>query len=386
MAVNLFRPGSIVDPEYFVGRNNEIERFKSYLKNAKEGNPHNLTILGERGIGKTSLVRYLAHLSKEEKCLVVRIELDPSIKTIDELLKHLLNELKQSGIAYSVIEKTRAKLKGFFDKYDVSVSLFGAGVSVQKTEKAEVKTQFRYRLKEIWDKVKGDVPAIIFMIDEAEQLEAIEGALHYLRNALLRLSEEHCGYMLVLSGKLTLFKEMKELHSPLARFLNPIKLPPLSNEETKEALRKPAAASGINISKEVLEEMAKDSEGHPYIVQMMGFVVCEEAKKNVTGEVYRALRPQIIEQLELHLFEDMYNSASEEEKKILRVLAIAKKPLSLTEFASHLKKEPSYLGTYLTRLGNSHCIRKVKRGSYELFHSLFGEYIRTTDASEAPSR
>ena len=373
---NPFRPGSIVDPEYFVGRDDEIRRFKTYLKNTKDGNPHNLTILGERGIGKTSLLRYLAHISKEEKCLVVRIELDPSIKTIDEFLKHLLNELKQSGIAYSVIEKTRSKLGDFFERYDVSVSLFGAGLGVQKTGKAEIKAQFRYQLEGIWGKVKGDVPAIIFMIDEAEQLEAIEGALHYLRNVLLRLSEEHCGYMLVLSGKLTLFKEMKELHSPLARFLNPIKLPSLSNDEAKEALKRPAAAAGIKIGKEALEEMARESEGHPYVIQMMGFVICEEAKGEVDARVYEVLRPQIMEQLELHLFEDMYNSSSDEEKKILRALAAVKKPMGLGELSISLKTKPAYLGTYLTRLGNSHCIKKMKRGSYELFHGLFGEYIQ----------
>ncbi|MEW6528595.1 MAG: ATP-binding protein [Candidatus Micrarchaeota archaeon] len=372
---NPFRPGAIVEPEYFVGRSEEIARFEQYLKNTKDGNPHHLAILGERGIGKTSLLRYLQHLAKNQRIMVARIELDPAIKSIEHLVTQILTELKRSGIAYSLVDKGAITLKDFFQKYNVALSLGVLKAGPRQGSEVETKIEFRYKLQEMWDKVKDKIPAIIIMIDEAEQLEQIEGSLHYLRNIFLRLSETHCSYMLILSGKIGLFREIKELHSPLARFFTPITLNPLKPEEVKAAIEKPLKENGIALEKNVLNRIIKDSEGHPYVVQVIGYILFESDKKLITLNDYNTLKPAFMKHLADQLFSDMLENSSTEEQRILHIIAKKKSDLSLKEISKKVNKDPTSIGTPLTRLVERSCLGRIKRGKYQLFHSLFGEYI-----------
>lgn len=372
---NPFRPGTIVEPEYFVGRVEETARFDAYLKNAMGGNPHHLAILGERGIGKTSMLRYLEYRAKRKSCLVVRIDLDPSLASVDVLAAQILAEIKRSGLAYSLAGRSAEGLKDFFRDYNVSVSLGIATVEPRKESGMEPKMEFRHRLQEIWERIRGKVPAVIIMLDEAEHLEPVTGSLHYLRNVFLRLSESRCGYMLVLSGKIGLFRQIKELHSPLARFFTPITLGPLEPEEAKDAIRKPLMDNGIRVDAKVFEEILKDSEGHPYVIQVIGYVLYESGKKSITPDDYDALRHAFMKHLADQMFADMLDASSAEERRILITLAKKRGAVSLKEIAKAAGKKPSHVGSLLTRLVERNCIKRVGRGKYTLFHTLFGEYV-----------
>jgi Cdc6-like AAA superfamily ATPase len=60
---NPFKPTQPVYSGMFAGRVDEIRRIETVLFETKDCNPTNLLIVGERGIGKTSLLlfsRYLA--------------------------------------------------------------------------------------------------------------------------------------------------------------------------------------------------------------------------------------------------------------------------------------------------------------------------------------
>ena len=95
---NPFKPGKPVDPEYFGGREKELETFRQYLRYSIEGNPHNLAILGERGIGKSSLLRKFQQIASDENgCIVVRRELDVSVDSLSSLTLFLLEALKSEG-------------------------------------------------------------------------------------------------------------------------------------------------------------------------------------------------------------------------------------------------------------------------------------------------
>ncbi|MEW5996990.1 MAG: ATP-binding protein [Candidatus Micrarchaeota archaeon] len=371
---NPFRPGGIVEPEYFVGRSEEIARFGRYFRNTTEGNPHHLAVLGERGIGKTSLLRYLEWQIRKQKALVVRVELDPATDSVDYLVSQILEEFKRSGTAYSLADKGARGLRDFFQKYKVSVS-FGVARVEPKEREVETKIEFRYRLEDIWKNVKGKIPAIVIMIDEAEQLENIRGSLQYLRNVFLRLSESHCGYMLVLSGKTGLFKQIKELHSPLARFFTPITLEPLTAEEVRDAVQKPFLAAKRDLDGRLIEKIIGDSEGHPYVVQTIGYVLFDNEKKRLSLSDYELLKPAIMKQLADQLFGGMLEETSPEEQKILMALAESRNPLEVKEIAGRIGKRSTQIGTQLNRLSAQNCVRKIKRGEYAIFHKLFGEFV-----------
>lgn len=377
MAVNPFTPGRTVDPQFFAGRVREIDRFTMFLKSAKDGNPMNLAVLGERGIGKSSLLRKCESLVKKERCVVVRIDLDVSVNSIDSLIYQILTGLKREGSLHSRLFSLSEKIRNFFDEYQVSIELLGS--SLKATKRGELSSlEAREELKRIWDNISQGVPAIIIMMDESEQLERIEGSLQFLRNIFGRLSEERCGYMLVPSGKLTLFKQIKKIHSPLARFFNPITLKELTREESIEAIEKPLSDSPYKMTPEVKNLIVKESEGHPYIIQLFGYYLCENVvKSNINERVYRACFPMILDGLASQLFEDFYSSASASEQQILQIIAQSKdRVVSVSEVARKMGKESKQITYIFNRLYEKDCLKKIDRGKYMLFHGLFREYLK----------
>ncbi len=377
MAVNPFTPGRTVDPQFFAGRAREIDRFSMFLKSAKDGNPMNLAVLGERGIGKSSLLRKCESLVKKERCVVIRTDLDISVDSIDSLIYQILTGIKREGSLNSKLFSLSEKIRSFFDEYQVSIGLLGS--SLRATKKgAPSAMEARDELKKIWDSISQGVPAVIVMMDEAEQLERIDGSLQFLRNIFGRLSEEKCGYMLILSGKLTLFKQIKKIHSPLARFFNPITLKELTREESIEAIEKPLSDSPYKMTPEVKRLIAEETEGHPYIIQLFGYYLCENAvKANINDKVYRACFPLILDGLASQLFEDFYNSASTSEQQVLQIIAKSKdRVTTVSDVAKKMGKESKQITYIFNRLYEKDCLKKIDRGKYMLFHGLFREYLK----------
>ncbi len=69
-----FTPGSPVPYEFFVGRQREIEEILTSVRRAASGRQQNVFLVGERGIGKSSLARYVRDLAvKRYNLLTVHV-------------------------------------------------------------------------------------------------------------------------------------------------------------------------------------------------------------------------------------------------------------------------------------------------------------------------
>ena len=66
---NPFTPKSGWEPKVFVGREKEIEFFKRKLERARSGRCDHFLVLGDWGVGKTSLLKRLKEIAQEERIL-----------------------------------------------------------------------------------------------------------------------------------------------------------------------------------------------------------------------------------------------------------------------------------------------------------------------------
>lgn len=381
---NPFNPFGPTRPEQFAGRSAEITALKGRLKSTIDGVPQHTAIMGERGIGKTSLLRKFEEIARDQNCIIARVDLYPGIRDVGDLLVHLHEELRKSCVAfYGPLGKRFETVVNFLENYSVTLPLIGGGV--EKTQQRSLETSFRDRLLTIWSKVSGKAPAIVIMIDEAEKLAQIEGALEYLRNTFSRLGEQQALYCIVICGKTGLFQIVAELFSPLERFFQPITLTALSGAEVFEILEKATALGGIGFDDEVKQEIAVESEGQPYVVQVFGYCAHDEAARaqtrGITMDLLKKARPQIYSMLENQLFR----------RRIVEGIGRSKHKLSIMRKLAHSRKDThSYteimkltavrktegLGSYLTDLVNAGCLRKdPSNNSYSFFIKLFKRYV-----------
>lgn len=394
MPKNPFKPGKPVDPEYFGGRAKELETFRQYLGYSIEGNPHNLAILGERGIGKSSLLRKFQQIASDEGkgCIVVRRELDTSVDSLSSLTLFLLEALKSEGSTYaSRGKKVTSKVSSFFSNYKLGVSVLGQGFSVEKINHSiAIQDYFYKELMHIWDGIKDGTGGIVFLLDEAEYLQNIQGSWSFLRSVLTRVSEEDSGYMLVVSGKLTLFRGIKEIFSPVERFFTPLEVMPMALSEVREALEKPLEQSlSAKIDRNAVESVFHYSGGHPYIVQTFGLYVFEEASKegakSIDSKMIIEVLPRVMTRLSSQVFKDRFDKTSVLERKVLLAICDLRQSSNNIEFTPQqikVKGGKYSVRVILARLVEKDCLIKRERGRYSLFTPLFSEYVKARMESE----
>jgi hypothetical protein len=337
-----------------------------------------MAIMGERGIGKSSLLRKFEDIAKQQGCVTVRRELDATVNSIQTLVVFVLQALKAEGSSNLPMKlKARDKIERFFSTYKLDVSLLGSGVGIEKIgASVALQDSFHDELMRIWKSIQNNVPAIVFLLDEAERIQQIEGAWSFLRSVLTRVSEDGGRYMALASGKLGLFKGIKEIFSPIERFLTPLEVKPMSLEEVKETLDKPLVASSRAIDDEAIERVHELSAGHPYVVQTFGFYAFEDGSSRIDRETIERLLPRVIARLSSQLFRDRFESASKAEKCVLLAMSEIGSATSPKEVARKSNLSEKSVPKILERLVNKSCISKAERGKYTLFNPLFGEYVR----------
>lgn len=339
--------------------------------------------MGDRGIGKTSLLRKFEQIAHNQSCIVARVDLYPGIKDLDHLLVHLHEELRRSCVAYyGLFGKRFETVRNFLENYSVTLPITGGGI--ERIQQRSLEISFRDRLLTIWSKVRGKASAVVLMIDEAENLTQIPGALEYLRNTFSRLGEERARYCLVISGKTGLFQTVTEAFSPLERFFLPITLLPFTDEEVSEALDKPTGQTGIRFDTGVKREIIRESDGQPYVVQVFGYCLFDEAAKKemrvVTSEFLEKVKPRIHAMLETQLFNRRISEGVGRSMHKIRIIKkLAQASDDTYSFTNIMKltgvRKKHGLGSYLTELVEAGCLRKdPATGYYSFFMKTFKRY------------
>jgi len=87
---NPFRPNSLVTTGMFTGRINEVRHAERALFQTKNRNPQHFIFEGERGIGKSSLFRYLDWVARGEVSTLEKSSLNFVVVNVElrELMGH----------------------------------------------------------------------------------------------------------------------------------------------------------------------------------------------------------------------------------------------------------------------------------------------------------
>src|SRR3989344_5429597 len=179
MRFNPFNPEIPAKPEFFVGRGREIEQFSKYLYQTMNSSPMNIAIVGNRGMGKTSLLAKYQNIAKTNNCLVVRISnYEGQVQSIKDLSEFIVSNIKREIIIEKPLEKMKQGVKEFISKFKFSVEIEKIELSLKK-EDVIISGLLRDKLKEIWENLKEEYNAIVILIDEAESIEKIEGSLMF---------------------------------------------------------------------------------------------------------------------------------------------------------------------------------------------------------------
>jgi len=374
---NPFNPQQPAKPHFFVGRDEEVEDFQNFLVQTTKSSPMNMSITGDRGMGKTSILAKFEDIAKENECLVVRISnYEGNVRNFIEFSDFILTNIQTEIISRNILKKGFSSVSKLLKSLKPAVSWQDFSVSLE----AKQLTQglMRESLIKIWDATKKDYGAIVLLIDEAESLEALK-VLTFMREIFQRV-ESVSNYMVVLAGKFNFPERMSESFSPLNRFFPVHKLNKLSVSECEFYLNGRLKETNVAISSEAAKMIYEKCEGHPYVLVIMGYLIFDSLISNellIDKNVVLRTQAKIDNRLRQDFFYPMFHPLSPRAKMILCKIVqnVEKLDFSFKDAQKWTGVESNHLSPYIQELIRKGVINKPRRAEYSIFHSLFKEFL-----------
>ena len=382
--LNPFSPHHPSPPELFANRKDILSLFRREMVNSSKLRPPaptNIIILGDWGIGKTSLLYKFQSISLSElkdvcNILSVRLSLDPYIcEEWNKFCNILLTRIKNNAI---ITEKISEKIKGELNRWDIKVNI--PFLSLERDKEGNGNASLIDNLESLWKEhlQKSDIDMAIICLDDVQYFLTADQSEAYLalRNTFQELARRGCNYLLILTSSISFWDSLAELAEPFSRFFKPILLEPFNIAETEEILRIRLEYYEIDlpIEKEVIQDIFKITLGHPYFIIFIMSEVMNSINPNtpLTFNIYKELLPKINESLENEVLEYRLKTASNTEKDVLYQIA----SLENTEISPKDIKEIRGVSMHFSRLVQKGLLKKKQRGLYEIFHPIFREFLK----------
>lgn len=380
---NPFTPKSGMEPKVFLGREKELEVFYNQLERAKNGYFNHFIILGDWGVGKTTLLKEYKKITQSQGLLTSFVAIREY--TERELLSPTVQLITHIPRNLPVKFEKMKKFGQFLNGLGITLPIIGGGIQFKDKERFKGDPQLLLldALLKLWDELKNEVKIILVLLDDVHNYQHIPEFLTLLKNVL---SDEEVikqtGFLFVLSSTYKGWLQFMEKNHPIGRYFIPIvRLRNLEKEKVWEILDRTLDGTGVSFGDDVKKMVFEYTEGHPFQLQ----VLCEYLYENqVEGKVrtdsFESALNRTLEDLGDIMLDYLYNLASEKEKEVLKVMA---KFYEVTDHNRLLKQcisrniisNKSPFSALLNRLVKKDLILKTERGNYKLPNRIFAEYI-----------
>lgn len=384
---NPFSPAFPCNPKIFVNRKEELNSFeRAFFRSAKITfpTPDNILILGNWGLGKSSLLRKFESIaiekSNSQNVFSSIVELMPSCcGSMYNLKTKIIDDLESNFFAVEkILPELRAKVREWKFSSGQSLNLNGRkGVHIGSIETKNIhQKNLKEVLIDLWSILEDEgIEIALLMIDDIHYLaENFPDGIYELLNTFKNLPKYGCNFMLCITSAPDILTEEKFLEN--FRFFSiSHKLRNFTLNETKEAILKPIELLGTEteISDQVIEKIYELTQGHPFFInfimrELMSFAYSEKVSL-VSLEYFDRKYPLLKEMINNEKFQIDFYSASAKERRILINAAKLSEKFSPSEIPIKDAR------TQLRFLLRKNLIVRHSRGEYSLYHPLFKEYL-----------
>lgn len=378
---NPFTPKSGMEPRVFVGREKEIEIFGNMFDDALIIKRYNhFLVLGEWGIGKTSLLKEFKKIAQSNKILTSYLPIR-NFQESDKFIsatQHLISQIpKNMPIKYESLKTFIEYLRGL----GINFPVIGGGIHLpEKTELTEdPQVLLLDALERLWHAVKKDTDVIVVLLDDVQNYKPISGYLTILKNVLSDdIIIKNTGFLFVLASTPEDWSQFLKKHHPIGRYFLPIvKLNRLSPEQTLEVLDKTLESTGVIFDKTIKKLVYEYSEGHPFELQVLcSFLYDNQIGGKVNKNVWDISLDMTITQMGDVLLDFLYDIASSSEREVLKVLAEDTGPVESKVITAKIKEfQSETVNKYLNRLVAKKLLVRKERGVFAFPDRLFREYV-----------
>jgi len=364
---NPFTPQSGWEPRVFGGREQELAEFRSNLRDAISVRPNHLVVLGEWGIGKTSLLKQFRRMAQEEgnpACFCSISRFTKKDRPLDAI--HLIAEEMLMG--FPGLNADSEKLLGLFSK---------------KKSLLQAQTQFTKFLLELWKAQDAKLAAVF--LDDLQNLLPISNTIDILR-AVLSKDEiiRDTRFLFILSSTPAGWSAFLDKHDPVGRFFRKrLSVENLGKQDVINTVEETLEDTGVSFDGRIKERIFEYTNGHPYEVQLLSNHLYDgQIEGRVTEGVWENALNNTLKELGKDYFNTLLAKASDRERYLLKILAEEKRPLSIKDFRTmmivgrHARRFPiANIKNFLYRLQEKGVVRRDQDAGFDIPDRMFREFV-----------
>ncbi len=378
-----FRPGQPVPIEFFVGRFKEIERLHSMVKASGKGRFKIGFVSGERGIGKSSLVSFVRHLSDRESDAAGCHVFLGGVRELNEMVRRTFDRLLKE----SMDKPWHTQVKDFFGDYVRQVGLFGITLelNLEDEDLSKITHDFVPSVRRLLEKLKGQKGALLLILDDINGLAHSEDFSNWLKSTVdeIATSQQETRLCVLVVGLEDRRQELLAGQPSLARVFELIDIAPWSNDEVREFYQRSFESASATVTDKDMSTLVQFTGGLPVLAHEIGDAIWRVAEESEikTDEIWHGIF-NAAEVVGRKLLEPQIFNAirSDRYRSILRKMA--DKPLEMNFQRAQLGKrlsaeEKKVMDNFLQRMKKLRALQVDPdiRGGYRFPNHLHALYF-----------
>lgn len=266
-----FEPGHHVSPDNFKGREEDIVKIIRYMpKIVNQGIPEHFFVIGKRGMGKTSFVKYVGKKVEEDFHMLPIYLNNEGREDIDDLIQLILESI------FKELDKTK-KGKKIIEKFFSSINEIkfpGIGISLENKPDfiRDVKNNFSEFLLNISHSLK-DYDGIFLIIDDINGLSNTSEFPNWYKglSETIDFSNNKVPIAFTLVSYKENFDKLTEHNPSFSRIFHIIEIDHLDDEDIRTFFLENFEKCDIHFEEsKSLHEMVYYSWGMPLAMQQIG--------------------------------------------------------------------------------------------------------------------
>ncbi len=381
---NPYAPGAGTPPPELAGRDDLREAARVALERARIGRASkSIIMIGLRGVGKTVLLDRILTDAESGGICVLRIEA-PENQSLPSMLAPQLRSvlLKLSGreAARQLAQRALRGLAGFARALKVKYHDIEVGLDFDPEPGLADNGDLEVDLPDLFEVVgaaaKADNTCLALFIDEIQYVK--EDELAAMITALHRTSQRQLPVIMVGAGLPQVRGRAGKAKSYAERLFEFTEVGPLSDNDARLAISKPAQEEGVQIDSHALDAIVSRTQGYPYFLQEWGKHVWDVSERSpITADSVELAAIQVTAALDESFFLVRFDRLTPTEKTYLRAMAgLGPGPHRSGDIANVLKRQVTSLAPTRSNLINKGMIWSPSHGDTAFTVPMFDEFMR----------
>ena len=380
---NPYAPGAGTPPPELAGRDDLISAANVALERTKIGRASkSLLMVGLRGVGKTVLLDRIRENAESNNIYTLRIEA-PEGRSLPSILapqlRVLLLRLSRSEAAKELAQRALRGLAGFVSALKVKYSDIEVSLDFDPepgfADNGDLESDLQELLEAVGEAARSDRTCVGIFIDELQYVK--EDELAAMITALHRTSQRQLPVVMLGAGLPQVRGRMGRAKSYAERLFEFPEIGPLTSDDAKLAIAKPARAEGVEIEPAALDAIVSQTQCYPYFLQEWGKHVWDVAVKSpISTSDVKIASDIAVATLDESFFLVRFDRLTPSEKKYVRAMAqLGPGPHRSGDIAAVLKRQVSALGPTRSQLIGKGMIWSPSHGDTAFTVPMFDEFM-----------